>query len=297
MYRLTLSTGFITIRSAWSLYMILWQIRHHAKTLFDSKYREINRLLRLPRKQFGTTNLLGPELSFVDGRTCALQYKVIFESHIYAMNRRNPAPRILDVGANIGMATIYFKKCFADARIDAFEADPQITNILRRNVDAFDLTNVTIHNVAASNKIAELEFVSDGSDGGRLIDSEELATSTMESAPRFSVPAVRLKDWLSEPIDLLKIDIEGAEYDVIADCKDDLRLVRQIFVEYHSFSSRPQVIPEFLGMLRDAGFRLYVQTDYCAPSPLKEPLCDGEMDLRLNIFATQTRSTEDSNDR
>jgi FkbM family methyltransferase len=196
-------------------------------------------------------------------------------------------PRILDVGANIGMATIYFKSVFPEARIDAFEADPVVANVLKHNVDAFNLRDVRVHNVAASDKAGTLVFLSNGSDGGRLVEANELVDLRSKSESTVEVPAVRLKDCLSESIDFLKIDIEGAEYEVIADCQDSLHFVRHIFVEYHSFVSRPQLLPEFLSFLRDAGFRLFVQTDYCASSPLKSPASDAGMDLRLNIFGTR----------
>jgi FkbM family methyltransferase len=267
--------------------VVFWHIRHWAKLLSDIEYREINRLLKLPRKQFGKTRLLGTDLSFVDGRTCALQYKVIFQDGIYAMESGITAPRILDVGANIGMATIYFKSIFPEARIDAFEADPVVASILQHNVDAFKLRDVRVHNVAASDTAGTLTFLSNGSDGGRLVKERDAVDLKSRSESTVQVPAVRLKDCLIESIDFLKLDIEGAEYDVIADCQDSLHFVRHIFVEYHSFVSRPQMLPEFLGFLRDAGFRLFVQTDYCASSPLKSSASDAGMDLRLNIFGTR----------
>ena len=259
---------------------MLGAIRHLAKLASDVRYRETTRLLSFPRKQAGTTRLLGPELSFVDGRSCALQYHVMFEKGLYATGIKREAPRIIDAGANIGMATIYFKRLFPDARVITFEADPKIASVLRKNVASFKLQNVEINQAAVTDKEGNLVFVADGADGGHLSPSDDAI------GERVSV--VRLRDWLEEPTDLLKLDVEGSEVDIIFDCSDHLKNVSKIFVEYHSFARKEEVLPEFLLALRSAGFRIFIQTDYCAPSPLLDQRCDGSMDLRLNIFGVRT---------
>jgi hypothetical protein len=72
-----------------------------------------------------------------------------------------------------------------------------------------------------------MNFAPDHADGGRL------APNGQEE-----VKVVRMRDWLNEPIDLLKLDIEGAEFDVIKDCDDRLSIVKCLFVEYHSLASQ-----------------------------------------------------------
>jgi len=259
--------------------MALGRIKHWIRLATDAEYREVDRLLNLPRKQAGTTMLLGRALSYVDARSCALQHRVIFKHGIYAIRCDGSRPRILDIGANIGMATIYLKRLFPSAKIDAFEADPEIVQVLRKNISSFDLHDVEVHHAAASDKEGSLFFVSNGADGGHL------ARSTSEDS--VAVPAVRLRDWLEKPTDFLKLDVEGAEFGILADCRDRLKNVSQLFVEYHSFSGEKQQLPELLFILRDAGFRIFIQTDYCAPAPLNDPVCDGPMDLRLNIFGSR----------
>jgi len=257
----------------------LRRAEHWARLTTDSQYREVERLLKLPRNQAGTTRLLGPQLFFVDGRSCALQHRVIFENQIYAMHSEHKSPRIIDAGANIGMATLYLKQLFPSAKIDTFEADPNIVEVLQKNIDSFGLHDVAVHHAAVSDKTGTVQFVSSGPDSGYVSKSANQAS--------VAVPAVRLSDWLGEPIDFLKLDIEGAECDVILDCLSHLKNVSGIFVEYHSFAGEPQRLPEMLANLQDAGFRIFVQTDYCPPCPLLDPASDLSMDLRLNVFGTQ----------
>jgi hypothetical protein len=72
--------------------------------------------------------------------------------------------------------------------------------------------------------------------------------------PKVGVPAVRLRDWLREPIDLLKLDIEGAELAVLQDCRDRLHQVRNLTVEVHEFEPARRQTGAMFQLLADAGF-------------------------------------------
>jgi FkbM family methyltransferase len=243
----------------------------------DSRYREWHRLMHLPRRQAGETRVLGPSLRFVDGRSCRLQHLVLHDREIYAFRTSRAKPRILDVGANIGMSILYFKRAYPDATIVAFEADPDIAAVLRANLVSFGHNDVTVHQAAAWTEAGRMTFREEGVEGGRL-------DGTGGSDGRIVVPTVRLRDFLDEPVDLQKIDVVGAEYAILDDCRDRLGLVGNLFVEYHSFPDREQQLPELLALLRGSGFRLAVQTDYCPARPLYEAVADAGMDLRLNVF-------------
>lgn len=259
---------------------MLGTIRHLGKLATDPIYRERSRLLNLPRKQRGTTKLLGPDLHFVDGRSAALQHLVIFDQGIYMANIDNPNPRIVDAGANIGMATIYFKRMQPSANVIAFEADPKIAEVLYRNVQSFELANVEVRNEAVSNSSTRpLFFVPDGVDGGRVAEQD--------GPGRTLVKSVRLRDILEERIDFLKLDVEGAEVDIIFDCADRLQNVSNLFLEYHSFVGKDQIFPELLKIIRDSGMRIFIQTDYCPSSPLAKREDHAGMDLRLNVFGVR----------
>lgn len=113
--------------------------------------------------------------------------------------------------------------------------------------------------------------------GGHIV--YEKAENTIE------VQTLRLKDLLSEKIDFLKIDIEGPEYDILKDCGESLNNVENIFVEYHSFSEKPQMIGELLLILKKAGFKVYLKEAW---ENMKNPYIDKNspyyFDLQLNIF-------------
>jgi hypothetical protein len=83
----------------------------------------------------------------------------------------------------------------------------------------------------------------------------------------------------------LKIDIEGAEFEVLADCESCLHMVKHIFVEYHQKNDRESELDKMLGLLRNQGFRVFLKQHGGLASPfMKRPDWDG-FDLMVDIFA------------
>jgi hypothetical protein len=100
------------------------------------------------------------------------------------------------------------------------------------------------------------------------------------------VKAVRLKNLLDRPVDFLKIDIEGAEYEVIKDSADSLQQVKRMFLEYHGRFEQNDELLEMLNIVRAAGFQFYIrEAAPVHPIPFR-PKRSGELpyDVQLNIF-------------
>ncbi|TFE67171.1 hypothetical protein A7Q09_01560 [Methylacidiphilum sp. Yel] len=82
----------------------------------------------------------------------------IFFYKIYYFHSTKPNPRILDCGANIGLATLFFKILYPNSIIEAFEPDPELFSILKRNVTENQLSNVHVYNYALGEKNGIGEF-------------------------------------------------------------------------------------------------------------------------------------------
>jgi FkbM family methyltransferase len=151
-------------------------------------------------------------------------FKELFIAEPYAFTTTNTSPLILDCGANIGLAVLYFKKQFPDARILAFEPNPEAFSLLARNVAANNLRSVELYQVA----------LADGTDGASLTGSLQ---AYAEGVRTVQVPARRLADYLgtTPTFDLLKLDVEGAEAAILADLSQAglLRRIQRCIVEYH----------------------------------------------------------------
>jgi FkbM family methyltransferase len=236
-------------------------------------------LLALPRYEETTVTLLDRPFRIADAASFYWSYREIFLDEIYRFPAANAAPVIVDCGANHGTSVVYFKSKYPQARITAVESDPKIFAHLAWNMEQRGYSGVTLVNKAVSNARGPLRFFHEGADGGR---SHFLAGAT-ES---FEVEPIALDTLLAEPVDFLKMDIEGAETEAICGA-EKLGNAGRIFIEYHSFADAEQSLAALLQKLTATGFRYYIQTQYCPPRPLLAVECQLGMDLQLNIFATR----------
>lgn len=202
----------------------------------------------------------------------------IFVEDIYKFEPSNAELNILDCGANVGMSIIYLKELFPNSKIKAFEPDPFVFRQLQKNINEFQLKNVEIINRAIWTEQKTLTFQSDGSLGGKITDEKQGNKNII------NVQAVRLKDFIKEKIYFLKMDIEGAEYEVIKDIKEDLHLIENLFIEYHSNAEEQHHLIEMLSWINDAGFRFYIKEAWNnMPHPFTQKN-KGGYQLQLNIF-------------
>jgi FkbM family methyltransferase len=214
-------------------------------------------------------------------RTRAI-HRSYFIKERYRFRSEREAPLVIDCGAHIGVSVHYWKFLFPDARVIAFEPDPDNFGALTANCSG--LSDVVLHNAAVWSCSGMLRFVARGSVGGHL----SVLTGHCLTKAEIEVPALRLRDFLAEPVDLLKLDIEGAEIDVLIDSIECLPNVKNIFVEYHSFYDRPQRLSTLFSVLEEAGFRLHALPELPAPQPFIERRIINNKDFRLNVFGTRT---------
>lgn len=134
---------------------------------------------------------------------------------------------ILDLGANVGFATLFFSCRYPSARIASVEADPRTFARLVRNVSAHP--RVATLNRAISGSEGPLAFYS---------SAESIASSlTRRSSEDVSIEvgsmtvAGVMNHFGMERVGLLKMDIEGAEFDALAAAPLDR--VDELIVEVH----------------------------------------------------------------
>ena len=187
---------------------------------------ELERIRKIPRFTKGQTQLAGNAFYFIDSASFLSSYMEISDREFYRFESKNESPRILDCGANIGLSTIFFKKLHPNSHITCFEADSAIVCTLNQNIKSFGFTDIEVQEVALWDTKGEIRFFPDGADGGRVDENPPTIEST-------KVKTETLSTYLHSEVDLLKIDIEGAEIAVLKECSDHLHNVNHLFVEYH----------------------------------------------------------------
>lgn len=210
---------------------------------------ELSKISRLGRFKTGETNLIHPNFRFVDSESFINQFIEIFKNDILSFKTDKANPLILDCGSNIGVSVCYFKHIFPSSRIIAFEPDSDIFSVLKENTRSFDPSKVEIHNKAVWIEEKKLSFQPDGADGGRLLNQGKQSVST-----------VRLSDYLQTKVNMLKIDIEGAEKFVLPSIAENLKNVENLFLELHVEEKEPELLEHTCQLLSEQGFRYKIDT-------------------------------------
>lgn len=271
---------------------ILTGVLKKTKQATANKYKKIGlgwlqvrRLKNLPETGFHTIPFMGGTLRFYNRYELIHSIDDIFLGNIYKINfPAGHKPLIIDCGANIGLSVIYFKKQYPGAKVIAFEPDSTNFDLLTANVASQHLQDVALHKQAVWTANTQLQFYNEGSMSSRIGDA--VTNSGVESHSMVNVDATRLYDWLAGPVDLLKIDIEGAEYAVIKDIESRLHLVQYLFLEYHGLFSENHKLEEMLALIRRNGFSYYISEAYpIYPTPFYRENEVRRYDVQLNIYA------------
>jgi len=220
-------------------------------------------------------DLRGRKIHFKSGKELLYSLKEIYIDETYKINFDTKSPYILDCGANIGLSILYLKERFPGARIIGFEPDDSNFALLQKNVG--DLDQVTLVKKAIWKESGTIQFASEGSLSSKIA-SEGAARTVL-------IPSARLKDYLTEKVDFLKLDIEGVEYEVLKDSASNLSMVDNLFIEYHGHFQSIDQLNEILMLLRENNFFYYIREaaeSYSTPFYRTGP--KPPYDLQLNIF-------------
>jgi FkbM family methyltransferase len=238
---------------------------------------ELERLKKLPRYVSGSSSMLDFEMKFVDACTFIGGSDEIFFKNIYEFQADKEDPYIVDCGANIGLSVIYFKKLYPKSKVVAFEPDPNIFNVLKENIDFLGLKHVILHQKAIWINNEGIEFNVEGGFSGRIPKSPEEQNI-------IKVETQSLKELINQDVDFLKIDIEGAENEVIFNIEERLHFVKNIFIEFHSYIDDEQKLGEILTLLKNNNFRYSIHEAYVNSKPYVEKETMLGMDLQVNIY-------------
>lgn len=243
--------------------------------------RNLKHLQRSKRFEPGAVKLGGRVFHYPDAVSFAYAWDQIFRNECYRFTPECESPRIIDCGANIGLAGIYWKSHHPKAKITAVEADPSVYSYMIENLIAAGIDDIETFNEAVWHEGGEVEFSSHGADAGGVASG-----ACHDNANIVRVKARPLPDLIDGgPVDLLKIDVEGAECELLIGHHQWLADVRRIFVEFHSYPERDQRLDEILASLRAAGFRFHLQPELVSPFPFVNVRIDEGMDQRINIYA------------
>lgn len=174
--------------------------------------------------------------------------------------QNKPQVTFYDVGANIGTHTVAVARRFAErVAVRSFEAQRQVYYVLCGNVAINGLDNVHVHHAAVSDhnndsiKVDLPDYTLPNNFGGlELIKTERTDNQYMTKTRTETVKTVTI-DQFAEPVDFLKLDIEGMEHLALAGAKKTIDTHRPIcFVEM--WKTDTETVKRFF---KEANYRAY----------------------------------------
>ncbi|GHE68765.1 FkbM family methyltransferase [Streptomyces capitiformicae] len=207
-------------------------------------------------------------------------YNEIFFERTYLKHgiTLSDSSRVVDAGANVGLFSLFVKQEFPGAKILAFEPIPAIHRALLGNLDEHGAKDVEVHRAALGRRHEdEVRFTfypalpgnstryPEQKSVGQELTVEQIGQDAVDSimagvevAAEVHRLSDMLRDWAPEgPIDLLKIDVEGAELEVMEGLDaTDWQRVQQAVIEVQDLDGRLDAV---LAVLDAQGFDVTVE--------------------------------------
>lgn len=230
-----------------------WKI--HIKTL----------IVQVFKRNIKKEKILNFVVEFSTYETFASLFKEIFLSKVYHVNTETPEPFIIDCGSNIGMSLLYFKYLYPNSKIVAFEPNPGAYDFLIKNVMNNHLRNINVFNYALSNKKGTINLYIDS-----MIEDSCICGTTPhfllergKNIKEIIVKSVQLSEYITQSVDILKIDVEGAEGIILEEICEKLDMVKTLIIEFHyspNFSNEKNDLIDILSILKSRGFKYSISS-------------------------------------
>jgi FkbM family methyltransferase len=162
---------------------------------------------------------------------------------VLLQHRRSMPSLIVDLGANIGLVDRWFLAQYPGAKVIAVEPEPSNVEILRANVAGLPVEVVPAA-IGITERVVRLHTVT-GEHGFTMVGEPTPDSRCVD------VPVVTMKSIMKDAkvVDLLKVDIEGAEEELFSECSDWIGKVSLLLVECHGHYK----VSTLLAALREAG--------------------------------------------
>jgi FkbM family methyltransferase len=201
-----------------------------------------------------------------DGADFEVAYE-IFITGVYDLLPLRGVHRVVDLGGNVGYSVLYWAARFPEARIEVWEPHPAHCRVLEYHLALNSLhERVQVVNAAA------------GAAGRSGLLSDERSASRLGAGP--GGLRVEIRDFFAanagRPIDVLKMDIEGGEWELLTDPRFLELRIRALALEWHLPAPVADPKAYCLDRLRALGLSPCLQEDYVDSGLLRATRSDGE---------------------
>ncbi len=198
--------------------------------------------------------------------------KEIFQGHDYSilLQRRYSGSRVIvDIGANVGIFSIYMKMNYPDSRIYCFEPVPSTFDLLQKNLESISNTLIFPFGLFNDNRPERIQLHSTNTGASTIKVQDKYKNNFTNSVEIELKKASAIFDELNiEKIDILKIDTEGCEVEILDSISSRLPNIDYALLEYHSEADRrkiDQLLSDFYlysskALMMDLGLVKYINS-------------------------------------
>ena len=160
---------------------------------------------------------------------------------------------VIDIGAHIGLFSLLVSQLCKTGKILSFEPVRENFDLLVSNLKLNHIENVLPFNMAVSKNSGKLNLF--------LNDDQSAHSIFPKSSESISVESTSLQKIFEEnkisSCKLLKLDCEGAEYEIIDSLPSEyLNKIQNIVMEYHSADTKPELVKNLIQKIKNAGFKI-----------------------------------------
>lgn len=233
--------------------------------------------------------LKGGPFRFRNPYDLAVQLDEIFCGVQYNFEPAAEARCVIDAGGCYGLASYLFSRRHPRADILAFEPNPENAAIFRENIERIGMKNVTLEEAAVGPAAGSIGFhvsadMPMGSSTSSRLAAKGFKTDLIQ-VRQVDLPALTE----SRHVDLLKLDVEGSEYDILDALDGRMQTIRNLFIELHFGSDLPKSkLAPLLAVLDRNGFDHMITRAGAANASPPHPLTasrDAVWSSSLNLWA------------
>jgi len=178
-------------------------------------------------------------------------YGEVFCQELYESPKPLPAAaRIVDAGGHLGLASLYFLQRYPDCTLTTFEPNPNLTQLLRQTLAPF-ARRASLVEAALSTQNGTVEFHITENEPLNVTGGIDNREDPGRAVRVLQVPRVDVREQLVQPVDLMKLDVEGHEFELLPLPLFEPGHVHNLVIEFHDVEQRAAEFRELLRVLTE----------------------------------------------
>lgn len=161
---------------------------------------------------------------------------------------------VIDIGAHIGLFSLFIYRKLKNVRIFSFEPNLENYNLMVENIKKNNAKKLSTFNMAVSSKIGSiLFFINEKDPAGHSIFKKSTSSVNVTSVTLEKI----INDNKISSCELLKLDCEGAEYDIIMNTPQEILVkINKISLEYEKIPQINYSVEDIISKLKSCGFQV-----------------------------------------